>query len=91
MLQNCEIGSNVIKLILISFWKMLLKCYRSFLTLILLLYLFQGLSIAIPGPTLLDLQNIVQTDTSHIAYIYLARSSGYLMGSLIGKLKQIIH
>ncbi|KFM60628.1 Sodium-dependent glucose transporter 1, partial [Stegodyphus mimosarum] len=43
-----------------------------------------GMSVAVPGPTLLDMQNLVNTDTQHIAFIYTARSIGYLVGSLLG-------
>ena len=44
----------------------------------------QGLCIAIPGPTLLDLGDCVNTDTTHMALIFSARSVGYLLGALIG-------
>lgn len=44
----------------------------------------QGLCIAIPGPTLLDLGDRVNTDTTHMALIFSARSVGYLLGALIG-------
>lgn len=44
----------------------------------------QGLCIAIPGPTLLDLKERIHTDTTHMALIFTARSIGYLLGSLIG-------
>lgn len=40
--------------------------------------------VAVPGPTLLDLQHLVNTDTKNIAFIYTARSIGYLIGSLAG-------
>ncbi|CAL1261621.1 unnamed protein product [Larinioides sclopetarius] len=49
-----------------------------------LCFLMLGMSVAIPGPTLLDLQNLVGTDMQHIAFIYTARSAGYLFGSLSG-------
>ncbi|KAF8785944.1 Sodium-dependent glucose transporter 1 like protein [Argiope bruennichi] len=49
-----------------------------------LCFLMLGMSVAIPGPTLLDLQNLVNTDMQHIAFIYTARSAGYLFGSLSG-------
>lgn len=42
-----------------------------------------GLCVSIPGPTLLDLQRIVGTDSEHITFIYISRSSGYLFGSFI--------
>lgn len=44
----------------------------------------QGLCIAIPGPTLLDLGARVNTDTEHMSLIFTARSLGYLIGSVIG-------
>ncbi|XP_054720646.1 sodium-dependent glucose transporter 1-like [Uloborus diversus] len=43
-----------------------------------------GMCFAIPGPTLLDLQHIIKTDTEHIAFVYTARSIGYLIGSFVG-------
>ncbi|XP_069132718.1 sodium-dependent glucose transporter 1-like [Argopecten irradians] len=43
-----------------------------------------GLCIAIPGPTLIDLGERVQTDTSHMALVFTARSVGYLFGALVG-------
>ncbi|XP_071122507.1 sodium-dependent glucose transporter 1A-like [Mytilus edulis] len=43
-----------------------------------------GLCIAIPGPTLLDLGDKINTDTTHMALIFSARSVGYLLGALIG-------
>ncbi|GFT36278.1 major facilitator superfamily domain-containing protein 4A [Nephila pilipes] len=43
-----------------------------------------GVSMAVIGPVLLDLQEIVHTDTEHIAFIYTGRSNGYLFGSLVG-------
>jgi hypothetical protein len=46
--------------------------------------LFQGLCIAIPGPTFLSPVTELQADTSPISSIYAARSSGYLIGSIIG-------
>ena len=47
-------------------------------------FLWQGLCIAIPGPTLIDLQERIHTDTTHMALIFTARSVGYLLGSLVG-------
>lgn len=47
-------------------------------------YFALGLCASVPGPTLLDLQHIVNTDTKHIAFIYSSRSTGYLLGSLLG-------
>ncbi|KAG8181419.1 hypothetical protein JTE90_018886 [Oedothorax gibbosus] len=43
-----------------------------------------GMSMAVAGPTLLDLQHVVHTDTKQIALVYTGRSSGYLLGSIIG-------
>ncbi|GFY39101.1 sodium-dependent glucose transporter 1 [Trichonephila inaurata madagascariensis] len=43
-----------------------------------------GISMAVIGPVLLNLQEIVHTDTEHIAVIYTGRSNGYLFGSLVG-------
>lgn len=39
---------------------------------------------AIPGPTLLDLEKIVQVEASSLSQIYLGRSIGYLVGSFVG-------
>ncbi|GIY70215.1 sodium-dependent glucose transporter 1 [Caerostris extrusa] len=39
---------------------------------------------AIPGPTLLDLEKIVQVEASSLSQIYLGRSIGYLIGSFLG-------
>ncbi|GIY14926.1 sodium-dependent glucose transporter 1 [Caerostris extrusa] len=49
-----------------------------------LCFLVVGMNIAVTGPTLLDLKNLVNTDMEHIAFIYTARSTGYLIGSLTG-------
>ncbi|GFW71953.1 HTH_Tnp_Tc3_2 domain-containing protein [Trichonephila clavipes] len=43
-----------------------------------------GMSVSITGPTLLDIQKLVNTDIQHITIIYTARSIGYLIGSLSG-------
>ncbi|ELU06808.1 hypothetical protein CAPTEDRAFT_82130, partial [Capitella teleta] len=43
-----------------------------------------GLCIAIPGPTLLDLQEQTNTDTEQISRLFTGRSVGYLFGSLMG-------
>ncbi|XP_023211302.1 sodium-dependent glucose transporter 1-like isoform X2 [Centruroides sculpturatus] len=42
-----------------------------------------GMCVSIPGPTLLELQRTVNTDSEHISFIYIARSSGYLFGSIV--------
>ncbi|XP_042909070.2 sodium-dependent glucose transporter 1-like, partial [Parasteatoda tepidariorum] len=47
-------------------------------------FIVLGLCIAITGPTLIDLTHIVNTDIKTIAFIYAARSSGYIGGSFIG-------
>ncbi|KAG8186959.1 hypothetical protein JTE90_028255 [Oedothorax gibbosus] len=49
-----------------------------------LCFIVLGMCVAVPGPTLLDLQHLVHTDTKNIAFIYTARSIGYLVGSLGG-------
>lgn len=49
-----------------------------------LTFLTLGLCIAIPGPTLIDLKERINTDTTHMALIFTARSVGYLLGSLVG-------
>ena len=46
--------------------------------------MFQGLCIAIPGPTLLDLQARTHTDLEEISRIFTGRSLGYLGGSILG-------
>ncbi|CAL1292069.1 unnamed protein product [Larinioides sclopetarius] len=43
-----------------------------------------GMCAAIPGPTLLDLEKIVQVEASSLSQIYLGRSIGYLIGSFVG-------
>ena len=47
-------------------------------------FFLKGMSISLTGPCLLDLQHTVHTDTQHIAMIYTARSTGYLIGAIIG-------
>lgn len=60
-------------------------CQKFSKTLCLSLAFFTlGLCIAIPGPTLLDLGDRVNTDTTHMALIFSARSVGYLLGALVG-------
>lgn len=74
------------------------KCIKIIKTCNLYLcFLVLGMSVSITGPTLLDLQTLVNTDIQHIAIIYTARSIGYLIGSLTGgvvfdmlKRKQIV-
>lgn len=47
-------------------------------------YVLQGLCIAIPGATLIELGQLVQDDVDHMSYIFTARSVGYFIGSLVG-------
>ncbi|GFR13712.1 sodium-dependent glucose transporter 1 [Trichonephila clavata] len=49
-----------------------------------LMYAILGLMMSIPGPTLLDLKQISGTDSYGISFIFTARSTGYLIGSLTG-------
>ncbi|GIY85280.1 sodium-dependent glucose transporter 1 [Caerostris darwini] len=46
------------------------------------LHTIKGMSIAITGPTLLELKNLVNTDMAHIAFIYTARSAGCAFGNI---------
>eukprot|EP01147_Barroeca_monosierra_P006703 gene6703-9457_t len=45
-----------------------------------------GLLLALLGPTLLDLATILDTSIKHMTFVFLARSIGYLFGSMIGGL-----
>ncbi|XP_076307967.1 LOW QUALITY PROTEIN: sodium-dependent glucose transporter 1A-like [Tachypleus tridentatus] len=45
-----------------------------------------GMALAITGPTLLDLELALNTDTEHISYIIVGRGIGYLSGSFVGGL-----
>ncbi|GFT22792.1 sodium-dependent glucose transporter 1 [Nephila pilipes] len=49
-----------------------------------LMYAILGLMMSIPGPTLLDLKQLSDTDSYGISFIFTARSTGYLIGSLTG-------
>ena len=40
--------------------------------------------IAVPGPTLLDLAEKINTDIPHISTIFSARAVGYLVGAILG-------
>ncbi|XP_064634021.1 uncharacterized protein LOC135491960 isoform X2 [Lineus longissimus] len=63
------------------------KCYRIWTTMLLFLaFCGLGLCMALPGPTLLDLQERTNTDTEDISRIFIGRSTGYLIGSVIGGL-----
>jgi len=46
-------------------------------------YWFQGLAIAIPGPTLPYLERRVHATTQTISYIFTARSLGYILGEWV--------
>ncbi|GIY97367.1 sodium-dependent glucose transporter 1 [Caerostris extrusa] len=48
------------------------------------MYLILGLMMSIPGPTLLDLKQICGADSFGISFIFTARSTGYLIGSVMG-------
>lgn len=48
------------------------------------MYAILGLMMSIPGPTLIDLEHSSRTDAYGISFIYIARSTGYLIGSLTG-------
>ncbi|RWS26537.1 sodium-dependent glucose transporter 1-like protein [Leptotrombidium deliense] len=58
----------------------------SFLKTVLgsLMYLVIGLSMAIPGPTLLDLQIAVNCSLEQISYLLPSRACGYVIGSFAG-------
>ena len=45
---------------------------------------YQGLILALPGPTLLDLRAQTNTSTEEISTIFTGRSLGYLVGSILG-------
>lgn len=47
-------------------------------------FVFQGMAIAILGPTFQDLAENVNKNVSQISYIFVGRSMGYFGGSLIG-------
>ena len=54
---------------------------RAIKTLVLMsCWLALGLSLGIVGPTLLDLQEQVQVDTTKIAFALSSRSGGYAIG-----------
>ncbi|RWS02572.1 sodium-dependent glucose transporter 1A-like protein, partial [Leptotrombidium deliense] len=53
---------------------------------IYLMFLVIGLGIAIPGPTLLDLQIAVNCSLEEIGYLLPARALGYASGSILGGL-----
>ncbi|KAL4224665.1 hypothetical protein ACF0H5_015362 [Mactra antiquata] len=47
-------------------------------------FLVLGLCVAIPGPTLLDLEDQLQATTSQMMIVFASRSLGYLLGALLG-------
>lgn len=62
---------------------------RAIKTLVLMsCWLALGMSLGIVGPTLLDLQEMVQVDTSKIAYALSSRSGGYALGSFFSEYSQ---
>ncbi|XP_074660196.1 sodium-dependent glucose transporter 1-like [Tubulanus polymorphus] len=62
-------------------------CLKVVQTIILCLsFCGMGLVIALPGPTMLDLQEITGADTEKTMRIFTGRSIGYLLGSIVGGL-----
>ncbi|KAG8177895.1 hypothetical protein JTE90_024604 [Oedothorax gibbosus] len=47
-------------------------------------YAVSGLAMTVVGASLLDLQHVVKTDTKNIAFVFVARSAGYLFGLVFG-------
>ncbi|KAG8177897.1 hypothetical protein JTE90_024606 [Oedothorax gibbosus] len=47
-------------------------------------YAVTGLCLTVIGASVLDLQQVVKTDTKSIAFVFVARSAGYLIGLLFG-------
>ena len=55
-------------------------------TLILFLcWISLGLFVAIPGPTLLDLQDLIGTSFEEISLMLPSRSFGYMLGAVISE------
>lgn len=52
---------------------------------IYLTFIALGLNIAVPGPTLLDLQEAIKTTLDQISLILPARSGGYALGAVFSK------
>ncbi|GIX73280.1 sodium-dependent glucose transporter 1A [Caerostris extrusa] len=50
-----------------------------------LCFLVLGMSVALCPANTVRFKNLVNTDMAHIAFIYTARSTGYLIGSLAGR------
>ena len=46
----------------------------------------QGLGVAVLGPTLLDLTDILETDISSLSFLFALRSLGGILGSLTDKI-----
>jgi len=49
-----------------------------------MLFCFQGLCVAIPGPTLIDLGDQLEASTAQMMIVFVTRSLGGLFGALIG-------
>lgn len=47
-------------------------------------YSLQGLCVAIPGPTLIDLGDRLKATTAEMMVVFVTRSLGYLVGAMIG-------
>lgn len=59
------------------------KLIESFI--LFLVWICLGLNVAIPGPTLLDLQDMLGTSLEEISLILPSRSGGYALGAVISK------
>ena len=44
----------------------------------------QGISVAILGPTLIELACQAQTELEKMSFVFTARAIGYLIGSIVG-------
>ena len=62
------------------------KIKTLFLNIITIL---QGLGLAVFGPTLLDLTDLLQTKLSYLSFLFALRSVGGIIGSLTGKVIRI--
>jgi hypothetical protein len=47
--------------------------------------LAQGMAVSIIGPTLVDLSYVLQKPLDEMGLVFIARSSGYFLGSILGK------
>ena len=81
----CKLEYVILMFFRIAFY-FLSKCINKYLHLTEL----QGLGLAVLGPTLLDLTDILQTQLSSISFLFALRSIGGILGSLSGKTKTII-